>query len=266
MDSQSKSATSTLHRPSAATKDVALMLVERSGRYRIGEPQRPFIKHDNGFLDVYSHQEPTLADRYSLEVWKAKLDVAEITRPEWVDATAAYRWFLHGKGKDRHFEYDRYVKDDPNGKIGLENIIADAVLHIQVIGRNREEFSVTSDQYAVGAFGQSPTLPYPATTNWQRALGAHIVWISAKVLVELNSKLDLVYDADLTFHVEDKFNFNPGGKDIATKTDDAENGRFEITGLAHQYMNIAIMTRNVRWVGGASTWEVKGEKYRKSNR
>jgi len=53
-----------------------------------------------------------------------------------------------------------------------------------------------------------------------------------------------------TLHAEDRYNFNPGMADIATGTPDSENIRFEITGLAHQYMHNGQLTRTVTWQGG----------------
>jgi hypothetical protein len=47
----------------------------------------------------------------------------------------------------------------------------------------------------------------------------------------------------MTLHAEDRYNSNPDAADIATGPPDAENGRFEQTGLAHQYMNRTTLGR-----------------------
>lgn len=54
---------------------------------------------------------------------------------------------------------------------------------------------------------------------------------------------------------------NPGAKDIATGQPDSDNGCFEATGLAHQYMNYGSLTLDVTWTGGSSnnTTRISGE-------
>ena len=43
--------------------------------------------------------------------------------------------------------------------------------------------------------------------------------------------------------MKDMYNFNPGAADIVTGTPDSANGRFEITGLANEYLNESTITR-----------------------
>jgi hypothetical protein len=124
----------------------------------------------------------------------------------------------------------------------------------------------TSYQIRTGAIsvGNDGRYPYPGTENWQKALGAHAIWIEASVTVAVTRLRDAgseplpggVPDAgtgsstesgpptftrhfhiEMTIHEEDMYNFNPGNADIATGTPDSANGRFEITGLGHEYMN-----------------------------
>lgn len=61
---------------------------------------------------------------------------------------------------------------------------------------------------------------------------------------------DIRIRADITIHAEDRYNFNPGAKDIATGIPDSANGRFELCGLAHQYMNYGRVTRSASWMKG----------------
>ena len=108
---------------------------------------------------------------------------------------------------------------------------------------------MTSDTFHVGAAGVAP---YPATANWQKALGAHFLWVSADVTASC-VKQKIYFDADITVHMEDRYNFNLGAADVATGIPDEANGRFEIAGLAHQYTNYGTLTRHVRWEDGAPT-------------
>jgi hypothetical protein len=87
---------------------------------------------------------------------------------------------------------------------------------------------------------------YPATSNWQKAIGGHFLWLSGDVTASATGD-KIFYDADITIHVEDRFNFNPNSADIATGILDSANGVFEITGLAKQYTNYSTITRHARW-------------------
>ncbi len=104
---------------------------------------------------------------------------------------------------------------------------------------------MTGSQIAVG---NSDKFPYPTTENWQKAIGGHQIWMSATVSVKPGDSPS--FSMRMTLHAEDRYNFNPGAEDIATGTPDAANGRFELTGLAHQYMNYATLERDVTWTGG----------------
>lgn len=228
---------------------VDVVLVDRSGRYRIGPATPPIIKHDNGFLDAFPKREPTTADRVALAKWLAKLEAAEAIRPDLADATAAYRHFLFGEGKDRILSYQRYIDNDPSGMRTLKTVESDFKYHAERIGENREYFEITGDPYPVGA--DESFFPYPKTENWQKAIGAHFVWLSGKVRITYDPKLGKDrYVAEVIVHMEDRYNFNPGANDIATGIPDADNGRFEITGLAHQYTNRGQIHRVIKWVEG----------------
>ena len=218
-----------------------------SGPYHIGPPRPPSIKYDNGFLDQFASREPTIGDRLELLKWRAKLEGGEAIRPDLVDGLAAYRHFLDGDGVDRTFSYERYVENDSSGQTTLRNLIIDAQQNIEVIGQSRTQFSVTSDAYSAG--GSDARFPYPATENWQKTIGGHNLWTSADVQVT-GTAPNRTYSMTLTVNVEDRYNFNPGAADIATGIPDSDNGVFEVTGLAHQYMNRSQLTRVVTWGEG----------------
>lgn len=63
----------------------------------------------------------------------------------------------------------------------------------------------------------------------------------------------IAFDADVTIHVEDRYNVNLGATDVATGIPDSANGRFEITGLATQYTNHATIIRHVKWNESSSS-------------
>jgi hypothetical protein len=218
-----------------------------SGPFMIGPPQRPNIQHDNGFLETFSPRQPTLSDYFNLLEWKTRLQAAEIFHPELSDATASYRHFLEGEGVDRYFSYDSYIENDTSGATTLTNAIHVAQVNTEDLCATTSTCSISSVAFFGG--GDDARFPYPATENWQKTIGAHAFWLSADVDVEIVSSTK-VYTMDLTLHAEDRYNFNPGMHDIATGIPDSENGRFEITGLGHQYMHYSTLLRTVSWEEG----------------
>jgi hypothetical protein len=228
--------------------------------YTLGPPTRPPIRHDNGFLDRFQRRAPTVAERAQLAYWKSKLEAVEagqrvpfLPHNDIPDALAAYRHFLEGGGRTREFSYERYVEGDASGRTTLENAILDArqgaVLLYERHYRGRDaQFSMTGS--ALAATGGSAVFPYPATENWQKAIGAHNFWISAEVAV-IAAPLPR-YVMHMTLHAEDRYNFNPEAQDIATGIPDSANGIFEVTGLARQYLNVSTLTRRVEWSGAAA--------------
>ena len=103
--------------------------------------------------------------------------------------------------------------------------------------------------------GKSPRnsmqFPYPATENWQKAIGAHWIWLSGSVEVFTNPQIGRpsTFRAVMDLHAEDRYNFNPGDADLATGVTDSENGRFEVTRLGHAYQSQATLRRLFSWTG-----------------
>lgn len=230
--------------------------------YTLGPATRPNIHHDNGFLDRYSMRASTVGDRTRFAEWATKLEARESIQhlpfvSDLSDGLAAYRHFLYGNGKSRTFSYERYVSSDPSGRITLTNAIADARQGAEGLyfgnfaGKSPVHFQMTGSALAAGS--TSSAFPYPQTENWQKAIGGHNLWISANVDVKTNQPVGLPrFSMSMTIHVEDRYNFNPGAQDIATGIPDSDNGVFEVTGLAFQYMNYATLDRNVEWTASGS--------------
>ena len=221
--------------------------VPSSGPFILGPPERPDIYHDDGFLGQFGPQSPSLKDYLNLLEWKARLEGADILRSDLSDATDSYWHFLEGGGKDRDFSYDRYVESDTSGAVTLGNAIRVAQENAEIICASTPNCSITSQAFFGG--GSDARFPYPATENWQKSIGAHPFWLSADINQEFVGS-ENVYTMVLTLHAEDRYNFNPGMYDIETGIPDSVNGRFEITGLAHQYMHYSTLTRTVTWVEG----------------
>jgi len=228
--------------------------------YRPGPPVRPPIVHDNGFLDAYAPRPAGMADRALLLEWRAILELGEagqgvplVPHNHLPDALAAYRHFLYGHGTDRVFSYERYVSDDQSGQTTLDNALLDFRRGVEDVlaggpPASPATFHLTGSAISCGAnpfkFPELAALfPYPATENWQKAIGAHYIWLSGTI----NMLGAGTFDAIVTLHAEDRYNFNKNNLDIATKIPDSANGRFEVTGLAQQYTNYAQLVRQVKW-------------------
>jgi hypothetical protein len=231
--------------------------VNRSGRYEVADFYRPKLEHDAGFVGAFGRRAPTSDDYISKAKWLSYLNGAEVlcrsesaksigkcSNEDLTDALAAYRHYWYGKGKDRHINYEAYLESDPSAKNLINDLVNDFITHIEIIGENRANFHVVSQQYAIAGHQFAP---YPTTVNWKRTIGAHKLWINAdvKALVK-NQKIE--YEAELIIHMEDRYNFNPTEKDTEGKYKDEENGAFEMIGWAHPYMHYSSVARHVKWI------------------
>ena len=236
----------------------------------------PTIRHDHGFLDDGSgnideslRESPTMSDGVELLKWTAKLNAAELLRPDLIDGTSAYRHFLYGGGTTRTFNYERFIANDVAGAVVLNSVIEDARMHARdrhnVYMLNNSNPTNTAFVFRSNPIGvgNDARYPYPGTENWQKAIGAHTIWFEANVDVALNHRnitmassseiVSRTFNVHITIHVEDRYNFNPGAADIATGSPDAANGRFEITGLGQEYLNQSEISRTIHWNEGIDT-------------
>lgn len=232
--------------------------VETLGQYKIGSASRPAIKHDSGF-SKFPKKDPTLSDYWELLKWTTMLNGAATLRPDLVDATAAYSHFLNGEGKQKTFSYERYVMNDESGRITLRNAILDAqnaAIQLWKSNKKLSKFYFTGPAIPCGSSNLMHThlpraFPYPATENWQKAIGAHTIWLSGFVSVKHNtlSPSPPEFSMKMSLHAEDQYNFNPGQSDIASGIPDDANGKFVVCGLAHGYRHVATLNRSFTWKG-----------------
>jgi len=187
------------------------------------------------------------------------MDGAALIRSDLSDAIAAYSHFLNGKGKAKTFSYERYVGSDESGRLTLRNAILDAqdaaIKLWQQCGEPKS-FSFTGPAIPCGSSAASHSylrgaFPYPATENWQKAIGAHTLWLSGMVSVKrsVSNVKPPEFSMKLKISAEDQYNFNPGMTDIASGIPDDENGRFVVCGLAHGYRHTATLERSFNWKG-----------------
>jgi hypothetical protein len=234
----------------------------QSINFTVGSPKHPNIQHDNGFLDTYPRRAPTTEDRFRYMQWGEKLKLGKVVNffgfRDLPDALPAYQHFYEGTGTDRTFDYRRFIDNDESGRVvyAFSRLVTRQAIE-QIYKSSYEAgaktarfagFSITGSAIAVG--GKDDRFPYPKTENWQKTIGAHFIWISANVQVFPATDDGIPFFKVLvTIHAEDRYNFNPGNKDIATGIPDDDNGIFEITGLAKQYMNYSTYSWWESWNG-----------------
>jgi hypothetical protein len=225
-----------------------------------GPPTAPSINHDHGFLDTVvagrhtrdpsKLHSPGARDYLAFAHGEALLEGAELIHPSSLsDATHGYRHFLHGNGAPLTIDYDRYLTGDASGQAQLAQIKADT-----------QAGAVAQDNAWQAANPASPTpnhkfqmqsevfssSPYPASENWQKAIGGHSIWITADVTVWVdNATNSRTFIVTLTIHMEDMYNFNPGQHDIATGKPDSDNGRLEVSGLGQEFLQSGHATREM---------------------
>ena len=230
-------------------------------QYQIGPEQRPQLHHDPGFADCI--RPATVKDRALYLGWRGFLEAAEagqkvpfVPHNDLPDGLAAYRHFLYGRGRARKFSYDRYVANDKAGEITLENAIVDLQDGIEEIAAQNpygSGFQVTGTGIRCDNKSMwSHLFPYPKTENWQKAIGAHWIWLSATVGVSRGTPRSFV--ATMTLHAEDLYNFNPGAQDVGTSIPDALNGPLEESCLGQDYLNVSTLVRVLRWEEADYSW------------
>jgi hypothetical protein len=237
-----------------------------TARFTQGRPTKPVIRHDHGFLDDGNgnrdegrRRTATWDDHLAKAKWVAVLEGAELLRPDLIDATSAYRHFLFMRGMSRALAYDRFVTSDSHGKLVLASAIEDTRKGAITLHDERRACTAAPpavDVFAmisqvVGVAADNRRYPYPATENWQKAIGAHSLWITADVTVTADpARGRRRFQVAMVVHMEDMYNFNPGNDDIETGIADEANGRFELTGLGHEFLNEGSLTRPLEFEEG----------------
>lgn len=252
--------------------------------YKLGPTPPPDIQHDNGFLQNPNDpndpvpiptREPTQEeiDYYNSERRNAEFgNIASAIpgfgiiddRSNLDNGIDHYRHFLNGGGEHYSFDYGEYIAEDDHGQTTRDSVLEDVRIAGDEIYADQVEggdlkagesvtFNVTSDAIAVNEdveINPDARFPYPKTENWQKAIGAHHVWSSSEVTVTRLEDGRLLATAEVTLHAEDRYNFNPGQKDIATKAPDSERGVLEESGLAHQFDQSGTAEYATQWIIG----------------
>jgi hypothetical protein len=233
--------------------------------FTLGPPQAPAVNFDHGFLDrevngVHFLDEtkkrpPTSRDYTRRALWEDAAFGALLVRPDLIDGVLGYLHFLYGGGKPFRLNYGSFLSGDVCGRRVLESATEDTRQAAIAFGTALATIEMTTWKRSFEMYSgavvvdNSSRYPYPATENWQKAIGAHVIWISAKVDMWLDPSRNTVqFDVAMAIHALDMYNFNPDNQDIGTGIADAENGRFEVTGLGHEFIQSGEVTRPLTFV------------------
>lgn len=218
--------------------------------YTLGPAARPVIPTDNGFLDTCTVHSPAWTD------WVTRAaggvgSTGYCAVKDLTEACAAYDHFLNGKGGKWTIAYQTYARQDASGGTTARNAVKEAQnavesLVVSSLGGRVAPFTFEFTGTAIACQGKGTDFPYPATENWQKAIGAHHIWLSGKVDVS-QGRDGWEFRLQLKIHAEDRYNFNPGAKDIKTGIGDAVNGRLECSGLGTQFDQSGELALTVSW-------------------
>lgn len=222
-----------------------------------------FLQGADGKLDTSRMEKPTWVDRKNRAFWVAKAQAALILRPDLFDSIAAYMHFLEASGRERDVGYERFLKNDPAGKVISKSLIANVqrgigerILFAEGL-KEGERYTSAGSTPIITTGSANQIYPYPATENWQKALGSHPVWADASWTFVYSKSQYIKVSAVVEIRTRDMYNFNPGAKDIATGSPDAVNGRFEVTGLGKEYINYGYAKRTVNFLFDKSKFLTK---------
>jgi hypothetical protein len=153
------------------------------------------------------------------------------------DASKSYQHYRDNTGTDLWVDYSRAYNDDEtirnyiNAEIELMKSTA-AWYYKEKWGN---DFQLT---------GTLQAIPNGTSENWQKTVGAHFVYGVGKVYIDPITKYASM---EITFYMEDMYNFNEGMSDIASGTPDDVNGRFSTLGWAKEFKTSASFSTWVGW-------------------
>ncbi len=195
------------------------------------------VTHDPQF-DGYPPEDPTIADKAFYAEWELINQGAKVATESGIrdldDATGAYDHFLYGNGEPRTFSVEKFVREDGEGEVMLDEARKAAERASIELGNEPGTYRFVSN--TVSHTGN------PETENWQKTIGKAQYWTDTTVVVTENPDGTINRELSITINMEDKYDFNPGEGDIASGVSDDANGRFQVVGLADSYIHTGSAT------------------------
>jgi hypothetical protein len=236
-----------LQKMSDSKKDKSISF----GKYKIGEPSQPAWNEGTQYDEDFKYDpkaKVTAEDKSNWRKWGFMSFGADIISSLPIkirnlpDAVKTYDHYRSAKGTDLTINYEKAYKEDEHIRNTVNKHISDAQKAAEGLFKisKKSSFKMTGQLLPIGGSDG-----YPVTENWQKAVGAHFVWISADVTVD-NAKFKMI----TTVHEIDRYNFNKGMSDIKSGTPDEVNGRFAVLGWAKSFNTVGKMVRVVTWNKG----------------
>lgn len=213
--------------------------------FHFGDPKAPEFKYDNDF-PYDPNEKPTASDYINWAKWKlfneGAQHIGEYIGRDLPDGIRCYEHYRSGEGTDLEIDYARAYQEDEGIKAGVDKYLGDTQRAVEqmIASGQKPPFSISSELMSVsGKY-------YPSTENWQKAIGAHQIWISADVTMDADGNIHMTS----TVHEMDRYNFNKGMQDIASGASDNENGRFETLGWAKSFNTVGEAKFDSTWEQG----------------
>lgn len=220
--------------PTAAIAALPAAGPKTYGRFTLGDPRVPHLKHDDTFL--YDTEDASVGDAAAAAKWQGILRLGQM-RTDLDDATALYNQYWQNNGKRTAFDYSEAYREDDAVRRNIDREVLVAAEAADGFAQDgRTSFRMT------GGLMPREDISGPVTENWQKAIGGYQQWSHADVRVE-GDRVTM----DITVEAQDYYNFDKGKADQATGINDAENGRFAEIGWARPFDSYGSVTRTVSW-------------------
>lgn len=142
------------------------------------------------------------------------------------DAARGYFRYRENTGEELYVDYEKALRDDSTILFRFED-------EIEMV-RNAVAAMFDGSESSFSFHATDSTLVVGDTENWVRALGGHRIWSTGDVTY---SPSTCSLSVDITVHIEDRYDFNPGQVDAYTGLPDDDNARFEALGWAQRFFS-----------------------------
>ncbi len=226
--------------PGSSTKNSSTPDVTSNG-YTVGRVPEREIDLDNNFPFGSKKGQATVWDHANWLKWEGVLRGGQSFRPDLDDALPMYEHFRDKSGTPMTFDYEEGYKEDPAIRREINREMNKSLVAANELVKGGQ----TSIDFHSDVRKSKDYPDYPETENWQKTIGGHVYYSDSQLSVDGDT-----VTLTTTITAKDRWNFNAGAGDIATKAKDDENGRFEELGWARSFDTSGTVTRTYTWKVG----------------
>lgn len=237
--------------PGSPAKSSSVPAATSNG-YTVGKVPERKIHFDNDFPFGSKKGQDTPMDHANWWKWEGILRGGQSFRPDLDDALPMYEHFRDRSGTPMTFDYEEGYKEDP----AIRREINREMNQTLVAANELVKGGQTSIDFHSSVRSSRDYGDYPQTENWQKTIGDHIYYSDSQVSVDGDT-----VTLTTTITAKDRWNFNSGAGDIATKAKDDENGRFEELGWARSFDTSGTVTRTYTWKVGEEPPQIDMDSY-----